>query len=287
VTLLNGTVTHAVASDPAKADTDGDGLTDLDEYASGTDASSVDTDDDGVLDGSSLAAPDETTRTHWRAIGLVENPPGTFLGELDVCAGTGLRPTEASSDRPLADGLADGAELRGWDVTIRGATRHVTSDPCRPDTDEDSLADDVERALGTDPRLKDTDADHAADGVDADPKWDLGLAFSEFELHTNKSGVIVTFRLGADARAVRPANASANLTLDVDDAGPRDSLVVSLLASAADANRGPVKLFATGDQAVLRFDLVKGTAGESGLVPRLDFAGADGTLAFDWNVTRT
>ncbi|HEX2021095.1 MAG TPA: hypothetical protein VHH36_00155, partial [Candidatus Thermoplasmatota archaeon] len=123
----DGGRTLRVTSDPRAPDTDGDGLGDLDERARGTDPRDVDTDDDGLLDGNDRAPPDDVAAA-WRAAGVVEKTPGYFLGELDQCRPLGLKSSAWSSDRPVADALGDGDELRGWNVTLRGRTVHVASD---------------------------------------------------------------------------------------------------------------------------------------------------------------
>lgn len=179
VTMRNGTVNRTVTSDPNVADTDGDGVSDMQEYLWKTDPRSPDTDGDGLLDGKSQKVPAGNARhAQWRALGLILNPedPGEFLGEMSLCEqNNGLRPTEFSSDRPIADGLGDGEEILGWDVTTAAGTRHVASDPCFVDTDSDGLKDHEEKALGADPTEKDTDGDGVTDLVDPDPLANLKL----------------------------------------------------------------------------------------------------------------
>lgn len=73
------------------------------------------------------------------------------------------------------DGLSFLEESSGWEIAIDelgyGPTapvqlltiKHVTSDPNNPDTDGDTLTDDLEWLIGTDPRSEDTDGDGLTD----------------------------------------------------------------------------------------------------------------------------
>ncbi|HVM45848.1 MAG TPA: hypothetical protein VM582_07930 [Candidatus Thermoplasmatota archaeon] len=291
ITTLTGTEQRHVTSDPDARDTDGDGVSDADEHARGSDPRDPDTDGDGLLDGEDRAPPDDATRDAWRARGILE-VDGVFLGELGACppGGPQLRANRASSDLPLADGLADGEELRGWDVTVRGATRHITSDPCVPDTDGDGLFDDEEKRLGTDPRRADTDGDGVADAIDADPLWDLGLSFASLEVTLrgdNDTRVRVAFAAGAaSAQLLWPGNAST--TLDVPDQGTREELVATVIVTAEELATGrPVRLFEDARGAIVAFDLISGAvSGADTDGARLLFSGADGTLSLAWSVAR-
>src|SRR5687768_7755249 len=92
------------------------------------------------------------------------------------CAGeTDPAPVGPDGD---SDGLTDDEELTGWDILVDttgygrpgevGAesyleTRHVSSDPANPDTDDDGLADGEEREIQADPTRADTDGDGLID----------------------------------------------------------------------------------------------------------------------------
>lgn len=289
ITTLTGVERRHVTSDPRVHDTDGDGLNDGDEYARGTDPRDFDTDDDGLLDGPDLEPRDEAQRSAWRAAGILERD-GVFLGELNACppGGPQLRGNVASSDLPVPDLLLDGEELRGWDILVRGEPRHVTSNPCATDTDGDGLFDHDERALLTDPREADTDGDGVPDGSDADPAADLGLAFANLRATSERTGAIrIVVAAGA---ATDRANASGNETLhlDVDDRGPRDSLLVRAILTAEDAETGePLALFEDPRGALVLFDLVAGTVeGAEVEGATLVFRGDDGTLRMDWSTAR-
>lgn len=289
ITTLAGVQQRHVTSDPRLQDTDGDGLHDGDERARGTDPRDADTDGDGLLDGRDRTAPDEATAATWRSRGILEIGD-VFLGELDACRAGGpqLRPNVASSDLPIADQLLDGEELRGWDITVRGETRRVTSDPCVPDTDGDGLLDHEERALGSDPRDADTDNDGAGDAVDADPTADLQLVLHNVMAESsNATAVRVTFATGPLSQAVL-ASGNSSTTLDVTDHGPRDSLVVAVIITAENATSGePLALFDDPRGVVVTFDLLKGTVeGASAEGDTLVFTGDDGTLRLAWATDR-
>jgi hypothetical protein len=168
-----GVVHRQVTSDPARADTDGDGLSDGEEAEALSDPQDVDSDGDGLLDGHDLLLAANDTRVALLVPrGIVQAPDGRFLGEADA----GSRPFEWDSDRPLPDGLGDGDEARGWNVsTPARGTYRVTSSPLGPDTDGDHLNDLEELRRGCDPRLADTDQDATPDSADADCAHDLRL----------------------------------------------------------------------------------------------------------------
>lgn len=291
VTTLDGQGVRHVSSDPGASDTDGDGLTDGDERVRGTDPRDVDTDDDGLLDGADLIPPDDPARDAWRSAGIIE-VNGTFLGELAACppGGPQLKPHEASSDLPRADELLDGEELRGWDVTLRGSTRHVTSDPCRADTDGDGLQDHDEKRRASDPRDDDTDGDGTPDGSDADPLADLGLSFRDLQVDItrgNASSVRVSFAIAAaSASLVWPGNGTT--TLDVPDQTGTGELKVSIIVTAEELTTGErVELFDDPRGAILEFDLVEGNAsGVESDGDTLRFAGRDGSMTLAWSVAR-
>ncbi|MBI4639160.1 MAG: hypothetical protein HY731_00595, partial [Candidatus Tectomicrobia bacterium] len=94
-----------LVTDPLNADTDGDGLNDGDEIARGTNPLNPDTDQDGLNDGGEVAR--------------------------------GTNPLNPDTDQ---DGLRDGDEVA------------LGTNPLNPDSDADGFTDGVERVAGTDPR---------------------------------------------------------------------------------------------------------------------------------------
>ena len=147
---INGTPSTG-PSDPADApsntlDTDGDGLTDLEEAWLGTDYTNPDTDGDGCSD---------YVETHF--VGFCDNDPnspldtdGDGLTDLEE-AWLGTDYTNPDTD---GDGLDDGVEL------------DLGTSPLRSDSDFDGLDDLTELQIGTDPRNVDTDGDLLWDGAE-------------------------------------------------------------------------------------------------------------------------
>jgi hypothetical protein len=290
ITVTNATgveSTRAVTSDPDSEDGDGDGLDDVTEYRASSDPLDADTDADGLLDGHDVKLDAGDARVaKWRARPVAESPALTFLGELDRCAEIGgLKATQASSDRPLPDELPDGSEIRGWDITLRGHAVHVAADPCSPDGDRDSVTDDVELARGTNPGDADTDGDGTRDSQDADPLWNVSLAFSE--IASSVSGAKITLTLGSTQRTI---DAPGSADLDVTEQGSYHELEVPLLASATDASGQPLRLFPTGSGAVLAFDVFEQTVrvddDAAATKGTLRLEGADGSVTIAWAVVR-
>lgn len=278
LTRQEGPITLSVTSDPEKADTDQDGLNDIDERARGTDPRDPDTDRDGLLDGEDqIVGPNTPLATGWRARGIIEQEPGWFLGELSQCREQGgLKPTQYSSDRPLADELGDGEEIRGWASPRLGRT--ITSDPCSMDTDNDGLWDHDELLLDADPRDDDTDGDGAKDGQDADPTRDLHLRLDVIDA-TRPLTLRVTHRGADDVRVVR----EANVTIDVDDTSPtRESLVLTLILETYDESGEPVRAFGEAHGIIVAYDLIRGTLEnwEGAPLPNpVAFEGSDATIS--------
>lgn len=107
-------------------DTDGDGLSDIDEAALGTDPLNPDTDGDGLSDGDELRRGTNPLNPDTDGDGLTDGD--------EVARGTD--PLNPDTD---GDGLRDGDEV------ARG------TDPLNPDTDGDGVGDGAEVAQGTDP----------------------------------------------------------------------------------------------------------------------------------------
>ncbi|UUZ58862.1 thrombospondin type 3 repeat-containing protein [Nocardioides sp. B-3] len=144
----------------APVDTDGDGLSDVDEATAGTDPTNPDTDGDGLTDGREVdsdgAGPDTGTGTD----PLRGDTDGDGLGddaELDTDGagpdtGTGTDPLDADTDD---GGAPDGAEVWAGTDPLAGAD----DAPVSGDADGDGLTDAEEATTGTDPAMADTDGD--------------------------------------------------------------------------------------------------------------------------------
>lgn len=287
--FLEGPERRDVTSDPMRADTDEDGVLDGEEIlVRGTDPRDVDTDDDRLLDGQAMLATGARADAFRRA-GIIESN-GSFLGELSTCLRDApqLRPQTASSDFPTPDGLIDGEEIQGWTILVRGEARSVTSDPCKPDTDADGLADDEEKQFLTDPRLADTDGDGTPDGFDADPLWDLALRFEDAEVtRSNATSARILFAAGAQSAELRwPGNASALLQVN-DQTIDRTKLDLRVVLRAERGDGAPLALFDDPRGAILTFDLLQRTASGATIEgDRLVFEGENGTLSLRWSVLR-
>ncbi|MCK6529717.1 peptidoglycan DD-metalloendopeptidase family protein [Myxococcota bacterium] len=145
----------------SERDTDGDGLTDYDEwYLYHTNPAESDTDVDGLVDGDEIALYDtDPAESDTDVDGLSD-------GE-EVTGGT--NPLDADTDD---DELDDGDEIA------------AATDPLVPDSDGDDLLDGEEvGTFGTDPLVADTDGDNLSDGwevrgydADGDGVVDVDLA---------------------------------------------------------------------------------------------------------------
>ncbi len=121
-------------------DSDGDGLTDVQEAALGTDPANMDSDGDGLSDG------DEVNLYHTQPLDEDSDDDG-LSDELEISVGTDN--TTMDSD---GDGLTDGEEVMGLGI-----------DPMAADSDADGLSDGEELAAGGNPSSSDSDDDGLQD----------------------------------------------------------------------------------------------------------------------------
>jgi len=137
------------------ADSDGDGIPDVDEGTGDPDNDGIpnyldtDSDNDGMPDGWEVQYGLQPT---------IDDGDGDAdadtLGNADEYL-RGCDPTDSDTDD---DGLTDGDEVHAY-----------SSDPLNPDTDDDGLADgDEVNSYGTDPTLRDTDGDQFWDNIEVD-----------------------------------------------------------------------------------------------------------------------
>ncbi len=183
---------------PEGWDTDGDGLSDGDEYYGSSSPSTIDTDSDGLVDGDSY-----TVKAEDYPEGISEYYGGSrqyVFGEEDC----GTLPNNQDSD---SDNMPDGWETWNWDLTYHDYFDPAYNHPYTPglnfdsdnftnlqeslhftsawlgDTDSDNAKDDYEvNTLQTNPKNNDTDGDglkdgdeseHGADPLDYDSDDDL------------------------------------------------------------------------------------------------------------------
>ncbi len=179
------TVPPTTTEAPTVADTDGDGLDDVDEPGAGTDPNNPDTDGDGLLDGQEVAdtgtdPTDADTDNDGIVDGIEVVDTGTDPLNPDT-DGDGLRDgeeTEIQTD-PLnedtdGDGFGDGVEVNdlGSDpldpddpgTDAETTTTTSTTLALDPDLDGDQLTASQEDEFGTDPDDPDTDDDGLGDG---------------------------------------------------------------------------------------------------------------------------
>lgn len=257
--------TWSVTSDPAKADSDLDGLVDPYEYAFGTDPRLADTDADGLTDCQEVY---HTVRAQ------CESP--TFAGLTD--RGTGSHATSWDTD---GDGVSDGMEWNGIDQpTVTGGTRHVTTKPTDRDSDDDALDDGAEmRRFHSDPSRPDTDGDACSDGLDPLPTFQEGFVPGLRSLTWNGSaGAKASLRLDvriADA-PLPTVGGEAGLNVTAGLPFPLDTL-------AASPVRSYDCTFSPEDPWVPVVVLLQRRQGE-GWVPLDTWSLTAGTPAVLWNV---
>ncbi len=135
-----------LGTDPTKADTDGDELSDGSEVNQfGTNPLNPDSDGDGLSDG------EEVIRRNTNPLNPDTDQDGLTDG-VEVQRGTD--PRNADTDH---DGLTDGQEVE------------LKTDPLNPDTDNDRLPDGKETPPCPSPVNPDTDGDGIIDGLDPEP----------------------------------------------------------------------------------------------------------------------
>jgi hypothetical protein len=162
----NGTHTIHVTSDPKRADTDGDGLTDYWEwypFPNSSNPRAEDTDGDGLTDLVELLGGYNLLSYDTDGDGLDDSTELTFSSD----------PKDADTDD---DGLTDAEEFAfssdpnnpdtDGDGLSDSGERDCGSSLLQPDPDDDMLFDNLECALGTDPWNPDTDEDGLRDGYE-------------------------------------------------------------------------------------------------------------------------
>ncbi len=152
----------------AGGDPDGDGLTNLQEYAAGANPTLGDTDGDGLAD----AAEVLQHGTHPARV----DTDGDGLNDRAEAITYGTAPLDPDSD---GDGLNDYAEIVTWgtdplavDTDGDGLSDsweiavglNPLSDDAGNDDDDDGLSNELEATYGTDPMDPDTDGDGLSDG---------------------------------------------------------------------------------------------------------------------------
>lgn len=166
---------RASASLTTKIDTDGDGLSDYEEYLLDTDPTISDSDGDGFSDYYEVAvigtSPlDNSSPSDDTAFGDGNDIDNDGLvNDVEITLGTLVRVSDSDGD-----GLIDGIE------------RQLNLDPTNPDSDGDLLADGVEINITlTDPLVQDSDSDGVQDGVEVSL-----LSTDPNDIDTDDDGII-------------------------------------------------------------------------------------------------
>jgi Bacterial TSP3 repeat len=162
ILLMLASALVVAADEIDDTDSDGDGLTDIDEARQyKTDSQLVDTDTDGLADGLEV-------NQYWTLPLVADTDGDGFIDGVEVRLGTD--PTEAE-DRPTPE-TASFADLDG-DGISNVEERALGSDPQRVDSDFDGLSDFQEiRQYLTSPILIDSDGDNARDGEEVEAGTD-------------------------------------------------------------------------------------------------------------------
>jgi len=179
----------------AALDSDGDGLTDIDETAAGTNPFDADSDDDGVPDGSEPKWNEDTDGDGLiNALDPDSDDDGLYDGT-ELGLGCDGKDTDKSKKHCRADadagktktdplkkdtdggGVSDGSEDANLDGAIDAGetdptTGHGSDDATVVDTDKDGLSDALEKFLGSNPNDADSDDDGLPDGEESNPSDD-------------------------------------------------------------------------------------------------------------------
>lgn len=153
----NGNSSYLVLSNPSRPDSDFDGLPDLAERILGTDPNKADTDNDGLSDFDELDDFEQF-------FGLNEQHSAFSIDGADSLQ-YGSSPTSFDTD---GDGLWDSTELvNGYRLVVPGESvpRQIYTNPLTFDTDGDGLSDDDEFYY-SDATVIDTDEDGRSDRVE-------------------------------------------------------------------------------------------------------------------------
>lgn len=202
-------------SDPFKADTDGDRLTDYEEvHKHGTDPADTDTDNDRLSDYEEVHEYGSSP-TNPRTTGSLPDGKEVYEYSMD--------PAKSDTD---GDGLADHAEVMDHDTDpnkpdtdddnltdTEEVTDHET-DPTNSDTDGDGLLDDEVQEYGTDPLLEDSRGTGLSDAqavqILDDPTSDPSL---------NEKSVKSIFEQNSRLHLDRPISDSSVSNTGVDSSG--------------------------------------------------------------------
>ena len=179
--------------DPSDAslNSDGDNLTNLEEFENDSDPTKGDTDGDGYPDHEDQMPrdPEEYRDYDGDGVGDTADLDDDNDGLSDVCEDRyGFDPLTAnpSGQDTDGDGVMDDLECSAG------------TDPTRPDTDGDGLPDDFELAYGLDPLVDDALEDLDGDGYTNEYEQEQGLDPSENEFDDRLMELVETHELDGD-----------------------------------------------------------------------------------------
>lgn len=196
--LGDGTVVDRLLPVYVAFDSDGDGLSDLDELALGTDYLNPDTDGDDMSDGNEVlfgldpldpsdggnnADPDNDLMPNkWEVDhGLNPNDPADAAAHADTDGLTNLQEYQLGTDPNQNDTDSD-----GWSDSYENANGYdplSATDGPSGDPDGDGLTNADEIVLGTNPNVADTDGDGLKDGDE------IAIAISPLRADTDGDGL--------------------------------------------------------------------------------------------------
>ncbi|WP_233595405.1 Ig-like domain-containing protein [Corallococcus sp. CA031C] len=210
-----------IGTDPNNPDTDGDGIPDgVEVKVGGTDPLDDDSDDDGILDGNEdkdhdgIVDADETdpNEADTDGDGLTD---GLELG-LTEPQGDDTDPTKFVADQdpatktnPLNKDTDGGSVFDGIeDANHNGRVDVLETDPNNPaddnDADGDGISNQREIEAGTDPFDSDTDDDGVADGIDGLTDTDGDGTLDALDPDSDNDGINDGTELGVTAETAPP-----------------------------------------------------------------------------------